>query len=273
MRNNIAAIAALICFVGCDSNVAIPDGTGFTLVAGYSGYRYTAWLNNEPIASSYAQSTATLYGFPLQTGSNHVTVKMEILPPPAPPPLAIKLIVLVRDKPTKNAEWIKVDGYDESGPYSNSQYVLESGFKLKGPVRQTSKDFDSIVGDKESFRRRVQQLALKFTAELRDGNETEWARLWGPAGPKEFWACRERFPSTNGFAMNSISKASEMVVESGSHLMLVHAKSGALVELLVDGKVQEGGYTDFLFARSGGKWCVIGADRNWWKLPDELQHF
>jgi hypothetical protein len=272
IKKYITAIAVLICLVECKADVAV-SGTGLTLVAGYSRYRFTAWLNGEPVASSYAQSTTVLYGFPLQKGSNHVTVKMEILPPPARPPIGLKFMILVRDKPAEKAEWTEVEDYDEDGPFSNSPYVLESEFELKSSVGQTSKDFDSIRGDKESFEHRAQQLALEFAAKLRDGNEVEWDRIWGPSGGKAFWECRSRVHNTNEFTLKPISRTSEMAVESGNYLMVVHAKNGLLVEFLVNGKAQENGYADLLLARSRGKWYILGTNRHWWKLPDDFQRF
>jgi hypothetical protein len=192
MKHHVAAMALLICLSGCNANEPVRDGTGVWLTAGYSGYKFTAWLNGEPIASNYSESTMVLYGFPLQKGSNHVTVKMEILPPPAEPPIGLKWIVAVRDRPAEKAEWTEIEDYDEDGPFSNSPYVVESEFELKSTVGQTSKDFDSIGSNKESFEHRAQQLATEFTTKLRDGNAAEWARIWGPRGDKEFCAVRMR---------------------------------------------------------------------------------
>jgi len=276
MRRIVATIALLVCSVGCGSRSVKRDGAAFELATLFAGYTHTAWLNNEPISWGYAQSTPVLYGFPLQTGSNHFTVKIEILPPPEEPPRIIRLEALVRDTekdPTEKVDWTEVDDFDRSRPFTETSYVWESEFELKSQVGQTFDDFDAIGSNKQSVAGRARLLAIAFATKLRDGNKTEWGRIWGPGGELQFGLSMAPFAGTNQFSAKSVSESSELVVETGSYLVLVHLKSGALVEFLDNSNVRRSGYADFLFAQSGGKWRIRGANRHWWTLPDDLQHF
>jgi hypothetical protein len=272
MIKNIAVTALLICCFGCGSKTAVPNGTGLTLMSAYHGFSYTAWLNGEPMDFSYAQSASTLYDFPLLKGSNHLTIKVEISPPPEGPPVDIRFTVLVRDKPTNQANWTQVDDFDESEPFETNSFELESDFQLKSPV-ETWKDFDSIKDNRDSWEHRVQQLGLAFTTKLSEGNESDWKRIWGPGSDAELQALRMRIHSIIGFTMKPITEPSEIMVESGNYVMLLHARTGALIQFFVNGEVQKIGYSGFRFARSRGKWYVLAPHGHWWKLPDDLQQF
>jgi hypothetical protein len=223
VRLGAGLMALLICSVGCGSNSVRKDGAAFELATLFPGYTYTAWLNNEPTSWGYAQSTPVLYGFPLQTGSNHITVKIEILPPPEEPPRIIRLEALVRDTekdPTEKVDWTEVDDFDRSRPFTETSYVWESEFELKSQVGQTFKDFDPIGSNKESVTRRARLLAIAFASKLRDGNKTEWGRIWGPGGELQFGLSMAPFAGTNQFSAKSVSESSELVVETGSYLIL-----------------------------------------------------
>jgi hypothetical protein len=272
MQKYLAALICLTCLVGCGPDTAAREEPGFEIAAPFSGYRFTVWLNGEPIVSSYANGGKVIYGFPMQKGSNQVSVSMEILPPPAKPPISLKLVMNLKDKPTSDAKWKQIEDYDESGPFSNSPYMFDSGFDLESSVKQTSKDFNSIGDDKEGLSRRVRQLTAEIGAKLRDGKAEEWSRILGPGGGKAYLA-RQWFSNGKDFKLKPVSDISEMVVEFGKCLILVHAKQGVLIGLKVGGEDREGGYTDFVFARRGAKWCISGPDGHWWTLPDDLQNF
>ena len=258
---------------------------------------YTCYLNEEPVCWAYGMENTFIRDYPIKNGNNHLRVEPCFPAEYARPRYLFPVVHLTVCTMTAQrvdpapSDWEEID--DLFKPWdSNAPLIYENDLQLDNHL--ATPGFDELGTDKLVYIDQCEDMAVKLAGLLQKEQYQQLLEVFGFTNATAVADARRilqaRCPewvfhfvrnTPSSYTLGGISSKSELAVETGRRLILVHSAPGkhffwittsddiVSKRPLQDKPLHINHIDSFVFGRSCGKWRVMVNGGHWVDLNIE----